>query len=793
MLKNFFLVTVRNLQRNKTFTFINIAGLAIGMASALLIGLWVQHEMSYDRWFAKSDRIYRLYTRGEYNGKPDAWPRVSSLMAGEMKKDLGEVEDAARIRTVFFLVSNSKSEEKHFNLQGAFADSTFLRVFGFPVLKGDVQTALSGEQGIVLTEHVARNLFGDADPIGQTVRIDSTDNFKVTAVLKDLPGNTEFTFQYILPWSYIHRLGWDNNGGSWKFTDAETYVALKPGASQAALDSKLSHFVQQQIKDKDLHQETFTQPLVRAHLYSKVENGRLTGGLISMVRLFSVIAVFILLIACINFMNLSTARSEKRAREVGIRKVVGAARGSLIAQFIGESIVLALLSFVLALAMVELSLKGFNRLIGADLHTNYADSSFWYFAAGFVLFTGVVSGSYPAFYLSSFRPVSVLKGSFQKVNTLLTPRKVLVVLQFTFSIALIICTIIVHRQVQYARARDTGYDRDKLVFTFVQGDVLRHYDQIKRELIGSGAAISVTKLFSPITRVWGTVDGFSWQGSTEADKKVNFAEFESDADFVRTTGTQLLQGRDIDLKAYPTDSTAVLLNETAVKTMHLQDPVGKMIRNGRGVNCHVVGVLKDFIIESPYDPIEPMIIQGLSTTYPVVHFRLNPAGAVSANLKKAEEVFKRWNPRYPFEYYFTDEYYNSKFRSEQQQGILGLLFSGLTIFISCLGLFGLASYMAESRKREIGIRKVLGASVASVTLLMARDFIRLVLIAVITATPIAWYAMHSWLEEFNYRIQIGVWVFVAAAGLSILIAVVTVGYQAVTAALANPVKSLRRD
>jgi len=791
MLKNFFLVTIRNLWRNKSFTSINIIGLAIGMASALLIGLWVQHEISYDRWFAKSDRIYQLYTRGEYNGKPDAWPRVSSLMAGELKKNLGEVEDAVRIRTVYFLVSNTG--EKHFNLQGAFADSSFLRVFSFPVLKGDAQTALSGGQGIVLTEHVARNLFGGADPIGQTVRIDSTDNFKVTAVLKDLPGNTEFTFQYLLPWSYLHRIGWDNSGGSWKFTDAVTYVALKPGASQALFDSKISHFVQQQIKDKDLREETFTQPLVRAHLYSKVENGRLTGGLISMVRLFSVIAVFILLIACINFMNLSTARSERRAREVGIRKVVGAVKGSLIAQFIGESIMLAVLSFVLAVVMVELSLKGFNRLITADLHTNYGDSSFWYFAAGFILFTGIVSGSYPAFYLSSFRPASVLKGSFQKVNALLTPRKVLVVLQFTFSIALIICTMIVHRQVQYAQDRDSGYNRDKLAFTFVQGDVLKHYDQIKQEMIGSGAATSVTKLFSPITRIWGSVGGFSWPGSTEDDKKVNFAQFESDADFVRTTGTQLVQGRDIDLKTYPTDSTAVLLNEKAVKTMRLQDPVGKMIRNGQGGNFHVVGVLKDFIMESPYDPVEPMIIQGLSTTYPVVHFRLNPAGAVSANLKKVEEIFKHWNPRYPFEYYFTDEYYNSKFKSEQQQSILGLLFSGLTIFISCLGLFGLASYMAESRKREIGIRKVLGASVASVTLLMAKDFIRLVLIAVIIATPIAWYAMHSWLEGFNYRIEIGIWVFLIAAALSILIAVMTVGYQAVTAALANPVKSLRRD
>jgi ABC-type antimicrobial peptide transport system permease subunit len=791
MLKNVFLVTIRNLWRNKSFSSINIIGLAIGMASALLIGLWVQHESSFDRWHGKAGRIYQLYTREDYNGKPDAWPRVSSLMAPELKKDFSEIEDAVRIRTVFFLTSNG---EKHFNLEGAFADPGFLSVFSFPLLKGDVRTALSGDQDIVLTEHVARSLFGDTDPIGLTVRVDSADNFKVTAVLKDLPGNTGFSFQYLLPWSYLHRLGWDNNGGSWKNTDAVTYTVLKPGTSGAAFDLKVKNIVQRQTAEgKGKGRETFTQPLVRAHLYSKVENGRLTGGLISTVRLFTIIAIFILLIACINFMNLSTARSEKRAREVGIRKVVGAVRGSLVAQFIGESIVLAALSFVLALCMVELSLKSFNQLIGADLRVDLEDVRFWAFATGFVLLTGVVAGSYPAFYLSSFRPVAVLKGTFNKVNALLTPRKVLVVLQFTFAIILIICTIIVDRQIRFARERDSGYSKDKLVYTFVQGDVLKHYDLIKRDLISSGAATAVTKLFSPMTRTWGSVAGFSWPGSVEADKKINFLQFESDADFIQTTGTRLLRGRDIDLNVYPTDSTAVLLNESAVKAMRLDDPVGKMIRNGQGVDCHVVGVLKDFIIESPYEAVEPMIIQGLSTTYPVLHFRLNPENPVSVDLKKAEMVFKRYNPQYPFEYYFTDEAYNNKFRAQQQEGRLGLLFSALTIFISCLGLFGLASYMAESRTREIGIRKILGASVAGIAFLMARDFVRLVIIAVIIATPIAWYAMHTWLEGFNYRIHIGAWTFFLAGLLAIIIALVTVGYQAVTAALANPVRNLRSE
>ena len=791
MLKNIFLVTVRNLWRNKSFASINIIGLAIGMASALLIGLWIQYEVSYDRWYTKTDRIHQLYSREDYNGKPDAWPRVSALMAATLKKDYAEVEDATRIRTVYFLVSK---EDKHFNLEGAFADPSFLSIFSFPVLHGDVHTALSGEQGIVLTEHVAKSLFGDGDAIGQTVRIDSAANFKVTAVLKDLPGNTEFSFQYLLPWSYLHRLHWDNNGGSWKNTEAVTYALLKPGTSASAFDMKVKDIVRQHTTElQGTNRETFTQPLVRAHLYSKVENGRLTGGRISNVRMFSIIAVFILLIACINFMNLSTARSEKRAREVGVRKVVGAVKGLLVAQFIGESVILAALSFVLSLFIVAVSLKGFNQLIGTDLRTDFGEMRFWVFSGCFILCTGVIAGSYPAFYLSSFRPVQVLKGSFKKVNALLAPRKVLVVLQFTFAIVLIICTIIVERQIRYARERDAGYKRDRLVFTFVQGDVLKHYDLIRKELIGSGAAVAVTKLYSPMTRAWGSVNGFSWPGSVETDKKINFMQFESDADFVRTTGTRLIQGRDIDLNGYPTDSTAVLLNEAAVKIMRLNDPVGKTIRNDRGVDCHVVGVLKDFIIESPYDAIEPMIIQSLATTYPVLHFRLNPANSVSDDLKKAETVFKRYNPQYPFEYYFTDEGYNNKFRSQQQQGKLGLLFSVLTIFISCLGLFGLASYMAESRRKEIGIRKVLGASVMRIASLMARDFVRLVIIAVLIATPIAWYAMHAWLEGFSYRIDIGLWVFVGAGLLAIVIAMATIGYQAVTAALANPVKSLRAE
>ena len=789
MLQNFFKVAIRNLWRNKGFSAINIVGLAIGMAAAILILLWVQYEVSFDRFHAKKDRTYLLYTRGIINGKKEVWGRVPAPMADILKKDYAEVEDAIKFRVVYFLLNK---DDKHVNVEGAFTDPGFLSTFSFPLLKGDPKSALSGNNNIVLTEHLAKNLFGNEDPMGRIVRIDSTDNFTVTGVLKELPGNTEFTFQYLLPTNYLDHLGW--NPPNWNFTNIVSYVVLKSGTSQTAFDTKIkdvtSHY---RTNGQGNKTETFTQRIDRIHLYSKVVDGQLVAGRLGSVRLFTIIAGFILLIACINFMNLSTARSEKRAREVGVRKVVGARKSSLVARFIGESILLSGISFILALILVRLSLVGFNRLLNLNLHIDPTNIYFWLSATLFVVFTGVLAGSYPAFYLAKFRPVSVLKGVFRHTDALVTPRKVLVILQFTFALILIISTMIVQRQLQYARDRDAGYDRNQLVFTFAQGDLLPHYDLIKRDLLSSGAAVSVTKLFSPITRAWGQVDNYSWPGSTAADKKVTFLQFEADADFVKTTGTKILQGRDLDIKNYPMDSTSLLLNETAVKTMHLKTPIGTIVRNGNGVDGRVVGVVKDFIMESPYDPIAPMVIQGLGTSYPVVHFRLNPANTTAVNIARATEVFKRYNPQYPFEYYFVDDFYNRKFSQEQQEGSLSLLFAGLTILISCMGLFGLATYMAESRTKEIGIRKVLGASVTGIATMLSGDFIRLVLIAIVIASPIAWLAMNKWLEGYDYRIHISMEIFLIAGVLAILIAVLTVCYQAIRAALAHPVKSLRSE
>ena len=792
MFSSYVKIAIRNLLRNKAFSIINISGLAIGMASALLIGLWINNELSVDRFYSQKDRVYHLYSREMANGRLDAWGRTPSPLAPQLKKDFPEVEDAARFRTVYFLLIK---DENRFNLEGAFADSCFLSILDFPLLEGNPRTALNGPRDIVLTKHVAKSLFGNDDPMGKTVLIDSNRQFKVTGVLKDLPPNTEFTFQYLIPWAHVDELGWDPLAIGWEITNSSAYVLLKPGASATAFDDKILHIIREHVKTgQGFDREVFTQPISREHLYSKVDNGRLVGGRIGMVRLFILIAIFILLIACINFMNLSTARSAKRAREVGIRKVAGALRSSLVMLFIGESVLLAAVAFVLALGIVELALPAFDQVIGIPLTLDWTSVGFWWSALGFVLLTGILAGSYPAFFLSAARPVKVLKAGVPlAANSVITPRKVLVVLQFTFAIILITSTLIVENQLRYARDRDAGYDRNRLAFVFAQGDVLPHYEAIRHELLSTGTAVGVTKTFSPMTRVWGQTTGYSWPGSTPADKSLYFTQFEVDADFVHTTGTHLVEGRDIDLGTHPSDSFAVLLNETAVHSMRLDHPVGALITDVGGAHLHVVGVIKDFVIANPYEPIAPMIIRGLTTGYPAIHFRLNPGRPFPEVLASAANIFRRYNPQYPFEINFVDDIYNAKFRAESQEGTLGALFAALTIFISCLGLFGLAAYMAESRMREIGIRKVLGASVTGITAMISGDFIRLVLIALVAATPVTWLAMDNWLSAFTYRIHITATVFVIAGVLAIGIALLTVGYQSIRAALGNPVKALRSE
>lgn len=793
MFENYLKTAWRNLKKNKGFSFINITGLAIGMAAAILIFLWIQNEMSRDAQYPKSARLYLMYNRDKFSGQSWAWSSTPKIMGPTIKQNYPEVEDVVRVNSYsanyLFTIGEKKLVE-----QGFIVDSGFINMFDFPMLYGNPAKALGGIYNIVLTEKLAKTLFGKENAMGKTIKIDSTDIFTVSGIMKDLPNTTSFRFDYLLPWAYLHKLNQDDD--VWDNNSISTYVLLKKNSLQSTFNAKVRNITVEHTKNNNLPSKTqvFSYPVSRTYLYGKSDNGQLVAGRIETVRLFGIIAALILLIACINFMNLSTARSEKRAKEVGIRKAVGAQKLSLISQFISESILLALLAGVIAIIIVQLVLPSYNQLVDKQLYLNWSNGYLWIELLAFIFFTGIIAGSYPAFFLSSFKPVKVLKGSFRAANAVINPRKVLVVLQFTFAITLIISTIIILHQIRYAQERETGYNKNNIIYTSMQGDIGKNYEIIKQSLLSNGAAVGITKSMSPITQAWSDSWGFSWEGSTEDDKKLDFVRFSTDGDFMKVMGTKLVAGRDIDLKNYPGDSTAIMMNETAIKRMRLKEPViGQFVNNGN-TKMQIVGVVKDFILGSPYDPVSPLMINGPGTGwFNIVHIKLNPAKPLAEDLKLAEQVFKQYNPQYPLNYKFVDEEYAKKFEDTQRTATLAALFAGLTIVISCLGLFGLAAYMAENRIKEIGVRKVLGASVMGITTLLSKDFLKLVIISFIIASPIAWYAMHQWLLSYTYRVSIEWWVFAGAGFTAITISLLTVSYQAIRAAVMSPVKSLRAE
>ncbi|WP_026260553.1 ABC transporter permease [Spirosoma luteum] len=793
MLRNYFKIAFRNLARAKGYAFINIAGLAVGMAASALIFLWIQSELRYDRFFPKTDRLFQVYNQDTFSGVAQVWGTTPRPLAPELKQQYADIEDASRYHPVNYLLT---ANNKKINVDGAFADPAFLTLFDFPFIAGNAEKALAGNNGIVITKALAEKLFGTTEALGKTIQLDNKDSFSVTGVLDNLPINTQFSgISYLLPWTYYTTPGGDSDG--WISNNQYTFVSLSEQANPVAVNEKIKRVTAAHLKgviDDVSHRHIFLHPASKWHLYSKQENGQLVGGSIVTVQLFGVIAVLILLIAAVNFINLSTARSEKRAKEVGIRKVAGAQKSSLVFQFISESVMLAFLAGMLGLLLVILCIPTFNMLIDSQLTLKIDSIQFWAVAIGFVLLTGLLAGTYPAFFLANFQPATVVKGNPRSASTVFSLRKGLVVAQFTFAIVLIIATLVIKQQINYAQNRTSGYDQNNLLFTNLSGELDRHYDAFQRELIQAGAAVSMSKSLGPITSLNSRQWGLSWPGSTKADKDIEFDRFGADANFAKTTGTKLITGRDIDIRTYPTDSTAILLNETAVKTMQLEKPVGATIHFDSH-DWHVVGVVKDFIFASPYESINPVIIGGPSGSIPLswVSIRLNPANTTARNLEIAEKIARTYNPAYPFEYTFADESYKAKFADEQRTGLLTGLFSALTVFISCLGLFGLAAYTAQQRTKEIGVRKALGASVTSIIGLLTRDFIQLLLVAFAIGAPLGWYAMEKWLQDYPYRIAIDASVFILTLLSSILMILVTVSFQAIKAALMNPVKSLRSE
>lgn len=786
MFKNHIKIAWRNLVRNKSFSMLNILGLSIGLTVTGLILLWVNYEVGFDQFHEKKDRIYEVYNQYEVDGEIWTWNSTPKVMASVIKKDFPEVEEVTR----YFYENTFLFSQGDTNLKasGTVVDPSFLKVFSFPLVAGDLETVLDDVNALVVTESFAKKMFGDAPAVGQVVKMDNADVFKVTGVLKDLPKNTEFNFEYLIPWAYLKQKGWDDK--NWGNNSIATYVLLRDGTDYQAFSEKIK------LLRKSYHKEgqdmiTFLYPYTRSHLYSEFEHGVEVGGLIDTIRLFAIIAIIVLVIACINFMNLSTARSEKRAKEVGVRKVVGARKGALIRQFLVESVLISFLAAIVALITVVAVLPAFSELIGIALSIPWNKPWFWGTTLAIILLTGLLAGSYPALYLSAFKPAAILKGTFNKINTLITPRKVLVVLQFAVAIILITATIVVKQQIHKTQNRKLGYHKDQLVYLQMEGDMEKNYASIKRELLDNGVAVSVSKTNSPITESWSNHWTLEWKGKSAENKTLIHRLIADDA-IIKTMGLRLKQGRDLNLTKYPTDSTAIILNEAAVALMGFKNPLGQTIRDN-GIDWHVIGVVEDFVFNSPFQKIEPMVIEGAKGWFNMIHLKLNPQQAMAKNLASAETIFKKFNPNYPFTYAFVDEDYAKKFVGEQRIEKLASLFTLLTILISCLGLFGLASYMAQNRIKEIGVRKVLGASVSGITALLSKDFLKLVGLSLIIAIPISWYVMHQWLQDFAYRINLSWWMFFSAGLLALAIAFLTVSYQAIKAARANPVKSLRTE
>jgi putative ABC transport system permease protein len=795
MLKNYFKIAWRNMVKSKVYSFINIAGLAVGMAVAMLIALWIWDEMSYNKSFANYDHIVRVKQNSSSGNDIRTFNPMPIPLAAYLRTN-----NASDFKKVALASWNQPhilaAGEKKLSKQGMYVQPDFVQIFSLNMLKG-TWNSLNDPYSLVLSQSLATAMFGNDDPINKVITIDNKHDLKVSGVFKDFAHNSEFsevtfltTWEYYMvdqPWVKNSQTEWDDNS-------FQIYAQLQDNANIDKVAAKVKgSLTGHNRKDKP---EVLLHPMSKWHLYSEFKQGINTGGPIQFVWMFGTIGLFVLLLACINFMNLSTARSEKRAKEVGIRKAVGSLRKQLIIQFLSESVLIAFLAFVFAIIAVQVSLPWFNRLSDKQMSIAWGNGLFWVISISFTLFTGIIAGSYPAFYLSSFNSVKVLKGTFKAGRFASIPRKVLVVLQFTVSVSLIISTIIIYQQIQYAKDRPVGYSREGLLTVNMNTpDLYGHYDAIRNDLMQSGTTVNMAESSSPTTELLSNQSGFDWKGRG-LSLNASFGSVGITHDFGKTIGWQFKEGRDFS-RDYPTDSNGMVMNEAAAQYMGLKNPVGETIRHDDGDNkfstYKVIGVIRNMIMESPFIPVKPILYRLDYENANVVIVKINPALSMSNALPKVEAVFKKYNPGAPFDYAFVNDEYAKKFAAEERISSLATFFAGFAIFISCLGLFGLASFTAEQRTKEIGVRKVLGASVLNLWQLLSKDFLMLVFISFCIAIPIAHYFMQKWLHNYDYRIHISVWVFVTTGIMAMLITLITVSFQAVKAAIANPVKSLRTE
>ena len=796
MFRNYLKIAWRNTLHNKVYSMLNIVGLAAGMAVTLLIGLWVINQYSYDRFLPGYKQLYQVEMNltSQHNGT-STQTSIALPLTDVLKKEIPGIRYVAEADNIGHMNHGLLVGDKKLYMEGGAAGPEFFKIFQYPFIKGNANSALKDLYSIVLTESTAKALFGEADPMGKNVRFDNSQNMTVTGVIRNIPANASLKFNYLVPFAYSEATqGWIKDGRTrWTYNSFSAYVALEPGITYGQIAPKIRDIVNKRSPEmRSLKPEVIMHPLADWHLYNDFKNGKAVGGFVEYVRLFSIIGMLVLAIACINFMNLSTARSEKRAREVGVRKAIGSARIDLVYQFLLESVLVTFISFLLGLLLVQLALPAFNTLTGSDVHIPFGNIGFWGIMIVFVLFTGLIAGSRPAFYLSSFNPVKVLKGSIQMGRWASMPRKVLVVVQFTCSIALIISTVIVYQQIQYVKNRPTGYSADRLMMTDMNGDLFQQYEALKNDLLSSGLVESVASSTSPATQVYSHFSLQKWPGKNAGDEDVNIGAIWVSEDYFKTLGMTFAGGHNFT-GDWKSDTLNVIVNEAMVRRIGLKDPVNQLITiNFNGKSLRIIGVVKDALMDSPYSPVEPAVF-GHNPFGAVVTYRLAKNASTHTAIDKIGKIFGKYSPAYPYQYKFVNDEYEHKFNLEVLVGKLAGVFAGLAIFISCLGLFGLAAYVAEQRTKEIGIRKVLGASIAQVWLLLSRDFIVLVVISCVIASPVAFYYLHNWLQKYTYRVSIGVGVFIASGIAAIIITLITISFQAIKAALANPVRSLRSE
>ncbi len=785
MFQSYLKIAWRSIRRNKGFSLINILGLSIGMASTIFILLWVQDEMSWDRFHSNYQNIHHVMVNRNFNGETNTDNSTPFPMAAGLKQAFPQIKKS--------FVANYgqdqvlKYKETILKRRGFQVMGDYFEVLKWTFIKGNKETALSNPENIVLTESIATSLFGKEDPMGKTIKVDNNELKKVSGIVKDPPPNSSVLFEFIIPYNpnsdFVR-----NASDDWVNSFTQTFVELEPGTDLKALEKQISLFA----NNKNSNETDFAyllHPMEKWRLYSDFQDGINTGGMISYVKLFTAIAIIILLIACVNFMNLSTAKSEKRSKEVGIRKTLGSARSQLILQFYSESFLFAMMSLVVAVLSVYFLLPFFNTLIGKELILNLVDIKFIALAFIMILVTTAVAGSYPALYLSSFNPVKVLKGTFLTGRNAALPRKVLVVFQFGISVLLISSTVLVYQQIQYVKNRDLGYETNNLLSIPTSDEAKRNAQVIKNELLQTGLIASVTRTMTPLTEIWNFTPAPDWNGKPAGTEMIMTATA-TDQGYSETMQTKMLAGRDFT--PAPVDSNAMLLNKAAVDMMQLKEPIGMEMRHFNR-KYTVVGVTENVVMGSPYTPVMPMMTFYSPERTNFLVIRMKEGVKPQELLPKIERIFKQYSPETPFQYSFVDQDFNSKFITEDLISRLSKIFAGLAIFICCIGLSGLASFTIERRFKEIGIRKVLGASVQQLIFLISKEFLLLVGIAALISIPVTWYLLNNWLANYEYRISISIWLFVGSCISVLLITLLIVLLNSIRAAMSNPSKSLRTE